>query len=85
LGFGAGEADAAGEGLAAGLGLFTGALCVAAGELAVEGEFEFELLSGSLVQPAANTAADIVRSRIAVRLIVFMFGVLMVFPSFQQD
>jgi hypothetical protein len=80
LGLVLGEADAAGEGLAAGLGLVTGAVALAGdvdGELAVVGEFE--LLSGSLVQAAANTIADIVRSRSAMRLIMFTFGVLISF------
>jgi hypothetical protein len=84
LGLVLGEADAAGEALAAGLGLVTGALCVApAGEGDVDGELavvgEFELLSGSLVQAAANTIADMVRSRSPMRLIMFTFEVLISF------
>jgi hypothetical protein len=72
-----GEGDAAGEGLAAGLGV---AEAVApldeAGEgLAVFGEVE--LLAGS--QPAANPIEEIVRSRSAVRLIRFIFVVLISF------
>lgn len=75
-----GEGEAAGEGLAAGLALFAGAVTVAPlGEGDVDGdEFsvfgEVELLAGSVAQPAANTIANIVRSRSAVRLI--MVGVL---------
>lgn len=72
-----GEGDAAGEGLAAGLGLVAGAVSVAPlGEVDVEGLAafgEFELLAGS--QPAANTIAEIVRSRSAVRLTRFIVGV----------
>jgi hypothetical protein len=80
-----GEGDAAGEGLATGLGA-TGALSVVAlGDatgLAVVGEFE--LFAGS--QPTANIIESIVRSKRAVRLIVFMFGVFIGFlASFQQD
>ena len=75
-----GEADAAGEGLAGGLGLFTGVLAVAGG---VDGEGlalgVVELLTGSAAQPAANTIDKIVRKRSAVRLIIFMFGVLIFF------
>ena len=82
-----GEGDAAGDGLATGLGA-TGALSVVAlgdatGDgLAVAGEFE--LFAGS--QPTANIIESIVRSKRAVRLIVFMFGVFIGFlASFQQD
>jgi hypothetical protein len=79
-----GECDAAGEGLAAGLGLFAGALTVALGEGDVDGEGlavleESKLFTGSVAQPAANTIENIVRSRSAVRLIMFMFGVLISF------
>ena len=75
-----GEGEAAGEGLAAGPELFVGALSVAlAGEGDVDGELavvgEFELLTGSVAQPAANTIANVVRSRSAERLITLMFGV----------
>jgi hypothetical protein len=80
-----GEGDAAAEGLAAGLGLVAGAVAPLeeAGEgLAVFGEFE--LLAGS--QPAANRIEEIVRSRSAVRLIRFIFVVLIkFFASFEQD
>lgn len=85
-----GEGDAAGVGLAAGLGLFTGALdvalCegeVAAGGLALFGEVELSV--GSVAQPAANMIEHIVRSRSAVRLMMFMFGVFISFASFEQD
>jgi hypothetical protein len=76
-----GEADAAGEGLAAGLGLFTGVLMVAG---AVDGEGlavvgEVELFTGSVAQPAANTIDDSVRSSKAMKLILFVFGVLIFF------
>ena len=79
-----GEDDAAGEGLAAGLGLFAGALAVAPGEgdvdavgLAAFGVFE--LLTGSVAQPAANAIEAIARRRSVVRLIMLMFGVLISF------
>ena len=76
-----GEDDAAGEGLAAGLGLFTGALTGAGGMdgegLAVVGEVE--LFTGSVVQLAANTIDDSVRSSSAMRLILVAFGVLIFF------
>ncbi len=78
--------EAAGEGLAAGLGLFAGALSVALageGDVDVEVFGEFELLTGSVAQPAANMIESVVRSRSALRLI--MFGVLISFASFQQD
>jgi len=80
-----GEGDAASAGLAAGLGLLAGALSVAPlGEADVDGDGlavfgEFELSTGSVAQPAANTIENIVRSRSAVRLIMFMFGVLISF------
>ena len=80
LGLVLGEADAAGEGLAAGLSWLAGAVSVAPlGEAAVDagglvGVGEFELLAGS--QPAANPIEAIVRSSSPVRLIMFMFGVL---------
>ena len=77
-----GEADAAGDGLATRLGLFKGVLPVAGGVagdgLAVLGALE--LLTGSVAQPAANKIDNIVRSRSAVRLIMFMFGVLIFLP-----
>ena len=78
-----GEGDAAGEGL--GLGVLAGAPSVAPlGETAVDGEGlavvgEFELSTGSVAQPAANTSEAIVRSSSAVRLIMSMFGVLISF------
>ncbi len=86
-----GEGDAAGEGLADGLGLVPGALSVAPlGDLDVAGEGlavagVFELLSGSVAQPAANIIEDIATRRRAVRLIMFMFGVLIGFwPRFSK-
>ncbi len=79
-----GVADA--EGLPAGLGLFTGPPTVAGGidgeGLAVVGEVE--LFTGSVAQPAANAIDDIVRSIIAMRLVLVVFGVL-IFSSFEQD
>ena len=79
-----GEGDAAGVGLAAGLGLFTGALDVAlgAGDVAAAGLAVFgevELSPGSVAQAAANMIEHIVRSRSAVRLMMFMFGVFISF------
>ncbi len=85
-----GEGDAAGDGLAAGLGLIAGALDVALGEgevaaegLAVFGEVE--LSPGSVAHPAANMIEHIGRSRSAVRLMMFMFGVFISFASLEQD
>lgn len=85
-----GEGDATGDGLAAGVGLVAGALDVAFGEgevaaegLAVLGEVEFS--PGSVAQPAANMIEHIVRSRSAVRPMMFMFGVFISFASFEQD
>jgi hypothetical protein len=79
-----GEGEAAGAGLAAGLGLFAGALAVALGEGAVDAEGAaafgvFESLTGSVAQPAASAIEPTVRSRSVVRLIVFIFDVLIVF------
>ena len=79
-----GEGDAAGEGLAEGLGLLAGALPVALGEGDVDGEGlavigEVELLTGSVVQPAASTIENVVRSASAVRRTMSMFGVLISF------
>lgn len=73
-----GEADAAGEGLAAGLGVLAGALMVADGDgLGLLGEVE--LFTGSVAQPTAKSVATSVRSSGAMRLIPFMFGVLIFF------
>lgn len=85
-----GEGDAVGEGLAAGLGLVAGALSVATpGDVDGEGPAvagEFALLAGSAAQPAAKTIENVVRSRSAARLIMFMFVVVISFlPRFQQD
>ena len=84
-----GEGDAAGAGLAAGLGLVAGGAAVSpAGEDVVAGEEvvvagEVELLAGS--QPAAKAMARIVVSRSVVRVISFIFGLLISFSSFEQD
>ena len=78
-----GEGDVVGEGVAAGLELVAGAVSVAPlGEADVDGAGlavfgEFELLAGS--QPAANPIETIVISRSAVRLIMFIFGLLIIF------
>lgn len=69
-----GDGDADGE-LAAGLGLFTGALTVALGEGEVDSEGvavfgEVELSTASVAHPTANTIENVVRSNIAVRLIM---------------
>src|SRR5882672_12293001 len=75
-----GEADAAGEGLAAGLGLLTGALSVVLVDVAGEGlavAGVFELLS--VAQPAANMIENVVTNRSAVRLMMLMFGVVIIF------
>lgn len=77
-----GEGDAAGDGLA-GLEVVAGVFSIAAaGEADGEGlaaAGEFELLAGSVAQPAANTIENIVRSRSAVRLMMLMFAVLISF------
>ena len=71
--------DAAGEGLAAGLEMVAGVFSIAAaGEADGEGlaaAGEFELLAGSVAQPAANTIENIVRSRSAVQLMMLSFAV----------
>lgn len=83
------EGDAEGEGLETGLGLTAGALPLAPlGDVDVAGEglavvVEFELSAGS--QPAEKAIEAIARSRIAARLTVIRFRVLIVFPSFQQN
>src|SRR5437867_10266331 len=82
-----GEADALGEGLAAGLGLLTGALSLLV-DVEVVGEGlaagVFELLS--VAQPAANMIESVVTSSSAVRLMMLMFGVVIIFfASFEQD
>jgi hypothetical protein len=84
-----GEGDATGEGLAAGLAVFTGAV-VAAGEADVDGAGlavvgVFELFSGSVAQPAANAIESVATSSSAMRLIKFMFGVVISFTSLEQD
>jgi hypothetical protein len=75
-----GDGDAAGDGL----GLFPGTLTVAVGEGDVDSEGlalfgEVELSTDSVAQPTANTIENVVRSNIAVRLIMCMFGVLIDF------
>lgn len=89
LAFALGEGEASGEGLAAGLGLVAGAPSAGLlGEADVVGEGlavlgEFELLPGS--QPTAKTIENVVRSSRAVRLIMFMFGVIIRFlPRFSK-
>ncbi len=84
-----GEGDAAGERLAAGLELFAGPVALP-GEGDVDGDGfavfgELELLSGGAAQLAANPIETIVRSRSAVWLIMFMFGVLISFCLVPQD
>jgi len=86
-----GERVAAGEGLAAGLGLVAGGAAVSpAGEAdgdeagaGVAPLGEVGVVAGS--QPATNAIARIVGSRSAVRLISFIFGLLIGFSSFEQD
>jgi hypothetical protein len=89
LAFALGEGEASGEGLAAGLGLVAGAPSAGLlGEADVVGEGlavlgEVELLPGS--QPTAKTIENVVRSSRAVRLIMFMFGVINRFlPRFSK-
>ena len=77
------EGDAEGEGLGAGLGLTAGVLPTATlGDVDVAGEglavvVEVELSAGS--QPAEKAIEAIARSRSAARLMVFRFGILIVF------
>ena len=89
-----GEGEAAAEGLAAGLGLVAGGAAVslagdvvgddvAGDEVVLPGELE--LLAGSVAQPAAKAMARIVVSRSVLRLISFIFGLLISFASFEQD
>jgi hypothetical protein len=90
--FGFGEGEAAVDGLAAGLGLVTGAVPVAlAGEGAVAGDDVaplgddvvvggVELFSGSAAQPTANAIARTIGSRRLMRVIRFIFGLLIVLP-----
>ena len=83
--------DATGEGLATGLAVFTGVVVVgAAGDADVDGAGlavvgVFALFSGSVAQPAANAIESVARSTSAVRLIKFMFGVVISFTSLEQD
>lgn len=74
------EGDAAGEGLATGLGVLTGAVTLGEGD-AADGLTVgvVESLTVSLAQPAANAIETIVRRRSALRLILFMFEVLITF------
>jgi hypothetical protein len=90
--FGFGEGEAAVDGLAAGLGLVTGAVPVAlAGEGAVAGDDVaplgddvvvggVELFSGSAAQPTANAIARTIGRRRLMRVIRFIFGLLIVLP-----
>lgn len=81
--FSAGEGDAAG--LAAGLALVAGELVALLGEVDVDAGAdgdgddvvllgEFELFSGSVVHAAANAIAVVASSTSAIRLIRFVFG-----------
>jgi hypothetical protein len=95
--FGLGDAAAAGEGLTAGLGLVIGAVPAAltgegdvAGDgVALIGDDVVELGEvdglGSSAQPAANAIARTIGSRSVVRMIKFIFGLLIGFASFEQD
>jgi hypothetical protein len=79
-----GEGDNPADGLATGLGLVVGALAVGLGEgdVAVDGLAvigALESLTGSVAQPAANMIEHMVRSRSAVRLMMFTFAVLISF------
>ncbi len=77
-----GEGEAAGDGLTVGLGVVAGAVPVSppgeGDDVTVLGEFDS--LVGSLAQPAASRAEDIVRTNNAMRLIDFKFGVVIIFP-----
>jgi hypothetical protein len=73
------EGEAAGEALAAGVELVAGMLTVALGEGDATGEGLVAVGvvdSGSEEQPAANAIETIVRSRSAVRVILFIFEIL---------
>jgi hypothetical protein len=87
---GFGEGETAGDGLAAGLGLATGAVPLAlAGEGDVAGDDVallgddagvVELFSGSAAQPTANAIARTIGSRRLMRMIRFVFGLLIILP-----
>jgi hypothetical protein len=78
-----GEGDAVGEGLTAGLGLFAALPVSPLDDADADGlgaACKFELLTGSSVpQPAAKAIESLIKSRSAVRLSMFMFGVLIIF------
>jgi hypothetical protein len=86
--FGLGEAVAAGDGLEVGLGLVTGAVPVAlAGEGDVAGDdlallgddvVFGEVLSGSAAQPTAKAIARTIGSSRLMRMVSFVFGLLIV-------
>jgi hypothetical protein len=77
------EGDAAGEGLATVLGVFTGVVTVTLGEgdAAAAGLAMgvVDSLTGSLAQPTANAIETIDRRTRAVRLILFIVEVLIMF------
>ncbi|MBC8032089.1 MAG: hypothetical protein H7Z16_18540 [Pyrinomonadaceae bacterium] len=85
-----GVADAAGEGLGTGVALVAGAFSVGVlGEDDVAGvglaTVGVELTAGSEAQPAASKSEESVRTKSAVRLIAFMFRVVIVFvPRFSK-
>ena len=93
--FGFGEGDAAGDGLEAGLALVTGAGPVAlAGDVAGDDVAllgddvvfgEVDVLSGSAAQPTAKPIARTIGSSRLMRIVRFVFELLIGFTSFVQD
>ena len=72
--------DATGEGLAAGLAVIVGVVTVTVGDGDATGDGLVGVVeSGSAAHPAANAIGTIVRSRSAVRLILFIFELLITF------
>jgi hypothetical protein len=89
-------AEATGDGLAAGLAVEPGVVAGAAGVVlagagavagddVVAGAFELELVAGSSAQPTAKAIARTAGSNNMVRLKSFVFELLIMFSSFEQD
>jgi len=80
--------DAAGEGLATVFGVLTGVVTVTVGEGDAAAGLAIgvvDSLTGSPAHPAAKAMETIVRRRSAVRLILFIFEIVIRFASFEQD
>jgi len=90
LAFGVADGEATGAGLTTGLGLLAGGFSTgAAGADVAAGDgvaaVGVEFVAGSAAQPAARASAERVSVKRAVRVIVFMFGVVIVFvPRFSK-